>query len=202
MVITIGRECGSQGHSIGKALAEQLGVKFYDKELLEISSKNSGLVQELFETFDEKKITSFLYTLVMNMQQMGQVESPISQKVYLAQFNTIRKLAEEDDCVFVGRTADYVLAERKDLLSVFIYADESDKIRHIMDRYEMTEKDAKAEIRKLDKNRESYYNFYTGKKWGDSRSYNLCINSSKVGVEGAVNIIVDTVDWLQRKEEK
>lgn len=130
LVITIGRQCGSRGKTIGKKVAEALGVKCYDKELLTEAAKHSGLCEELFETHDEKPTNSFLYSLVMDTYSLGYTTSaymdmPINHKIFLAQFDTIKKLADQESCVIVGRCADYALADYPETVSVFICADEA-----------------------------------------------------------------------------
>ncbi|MFR5601489.1 MAG: AAA family ATPase [Lachnospiraceae bacterium] len=208
LVITIGRECGSSGKIIGQMLAEKMGVKCYDKELLARAAKDSGLCEELFETHDEKPTNSFLYSLVMDTYSMGYTTSgymdmPINHKIFLAQFDSIKKLANEESCVIVGRCADYALAEYPNVVSVFITAFEEDKIKKLTELYSTTEAKAKDIMVKTDKKRSSYYNYYSSKKWGDSKSYDLCINRSVVGLEGAVNIILDFAkakqEWNKQK---
>ncbi len=194
LVFTIGRQCGSKGRSIGMKLAETLGIKCYDKELLTESAKNSGLCKELFESHDEKKANSFLYSLVMDTYSMGYGTSaymnmPINHKIFLAQFDTIKKLATEESCVFVGRCADYALADFPNTITVFITGDEKDRIEHLTEIHNVTAAKAKDIMIKTDKNRSSYYNYYSGKKWGDARNYDLCINSSATGIDGAVELI-------------
>lgn len=194
LVITIGRECGSSGRLIGQKLAEDLGVKCYDKELLSLAAKNSGLCEELFKTHDEKPTNSFLYSLVMDTYSMGYntsayMDMPINHKIFLAQFDTIKKLANEESCVIVGRCADYALADYPNTVTVFISGNEQDKIRSLMERHGLTEQKAKDLMIKTDKRRASYYNYYSSKKWGGSRSYDLCLNSSAVGLCGAVEVI-------------
>ena len=190
LVITIGRECGSAGRLIGQKLAADLGVKCYDKELLTLAAKNSGLCEELFKTHDEKPTSSFLYSLVMDM--------PINHKIFLAQFDTIKKLAEEESCVIVGRCADYALADYPNTVSVFICGDEEDKIHHLMERHNVDEAKAKDIMIKTDKRRASYYNYYSSKRWGSCKSYDMCISSSAVGYDGAVDIIKE---FAKKKQE-
>ena len=114
---------------------------------------------------------------------------PINHKIFLAQFDTIKKLASEESCVIIGRCADYVLAEFPNVVTVFICADEEVKIKTLQERYQVSESQAKDIMVKTDKKRASYYNYYSSKRWGDSKSYDLCINSSKVGMDGAINVI-------------
>lgn len=194
LVITIGRQCGSKGKLIGEKLAEAMGVKCYDKELLSEAAKHSGLCEELFETHDEKPTNSFLYSLVMDTYSLGYTTSaymdmPINHKIFLAQFDTIKKLADEESCVIVGRCADYALAEYPNTVTVFITGNEADKLEYLQQLYNVNESKAKDIMVKTDKKRASYYNYYASKRWGDAKSYDLCINSSAVGVDGAVKII-------------
>lgn len=203
LVITIGRQCGSGGLKIGKLLAESLGVKCYDKELLNLAAKNSGLCEELFETHDEKPTSSFLYSLVMDTYSLGYTSSaymdmPINHKIFLAQFDTIKKLADEESCVIVGRCADYALADYPNTVTVFINADAPDKISYLKEIYQVDDAKAKDIMVKTDKKRSSYYNYYSSKKWGDSRSYDMCINRSKVGFEGAMECIKQFAEAKQR----
>ena len=195
LVITIGRQCGSNGKILGQKIAEKLGVKCYDKELLNLAAKNSGLCEELFETHDEKPTSSFLYSLVMDTYSLGYTTSaymdmPINHKIFLAQFDTIKQLANEESCVIVGRCADYALADYPNTVTVFISGDDPDKIANLKHRHNLDDAKAKDVMVKTDKKRASYYNYYSSKKWGDSRSYDLCVNSSAVGIDGAVDTII------------
>lgn len=198
LIITIGRECGSGGRHIGRQLADELGIKCYDKELLNEAAKNSGFCRELFETHDEKPTSSLLYSLVMDTYSLGYstsayLDMPLNHKIFMAQFDTIKHLANQESCVIIGRCADYALAGFPNVVTVFITADENVKIRTLMDRYQISEAKAKDLMIKTDKKRASYYNYYSNKRWGDSKSYDLCINSSKVGMEGAIHIIKEFV---------
>ena len=147
-IITLGRETGSGGHKIGEMLAAKLGVKCYDKELLAAAAKNSGICQELFESHDERPTNSFLYSLVMDTYSLGYTSSsyldmPINHKIFLAQFDAIKQIAESESCVIIGRCADYALAEHKNLLTVFINADEEDRIVRIAETQSISEDKAK-----------------------------------------------------------
>ena len=205
-IITIGRQFGSGGREIGKRLADELGIEFYDKELLSRAAKDSKICKELFETHDEKPTNSFLYSLVMDTYSMGFAsgsvnEMPLNHKIFLAQFDASKKIAEEGPCVLVGRCADYALEERDDVLSVFIHADLEDRIKNVAKLNELTDNKAKDLIHKTDKRRASYYNYYTNKKWGDAESYDICINSSKFGVDGCVKAIKDFLELEASLEE-
>ena len=192
-VITIGREFGSGGHEIGMKLAEKLGIKCYDKELLQVAAKESGLCEELFASQDEKPTNSFLYSLVMDTYSLGYsnsyVDMPINHKIFLAQFDAIKKIADEGPCVLVGRCADYALESYPNVVSIFIRADMEDRIRRVATRLDLTDAKAKDLINKTDKKRASYYNYYTNKKWGEAASYELCLNSSELGVQGTAKAI-------------
>ena len=179
LVITIGRQSGSKGNTIGKKLADSLGIKCYNKELLTEAAKHSGLCKEVF----------VMDTYSMGYGTSSYVNMPINHKVFLAQFDTIKKIAQEESCVIVGRCADYALADFPNTVTVFITGDEDDKIERLMELHNVTAAKAKEIMIKNDKNRSSYYNYYTGKKWGDARNYDLCINSSKTGADGAVSLI-------------
>ena len=207
LVITIGRECGSSGRAIGRKLAESLGIKCYDKELLALAAKNSGLCEELFKTHDEKPTNSFLYSLVMDTYSMGYntsayMDMPINHKIFLAQFDTIKKLADEGPCVMVGRCADYALADWKDCFSVFVHADLDWRINRLAAKHNKSPKEAKDMITKTDKSRASYYNYYTNKKWGAAKSYNLCIDSSKLGIENSVRTIIEAIKIFDESKNK
>lgn len=197
-VITIGRELGSGGLEVGRALAEKLNVKCYDKELLTLAAKESGLCQEIFENNDEKPTSSFLYSLVMDTYSVSGYTSapfldmPLNHKVFLAQFDTIKKLAEKESCILVGRCADYALSEHANCVNVFIHANMDYKIGNIMKSSEsaITKEKAKDIIHKTDKKRASYYNYYSSKKWGDAKEYDLTLDSSRIGVKGCVDMIL------------
>lgn len=206
-VYTIGREFGSMGLLVGQKLAKRLGIKYYDKELLQQAAKDSGFCEEIFENHDEKPSTSFLYSLVMDTYSAGNyaaapfLDMPLNHKVFLAQFDTIKKIAEQESCVIVGRCADYALANNPDVINVFVRADLEDRIKIISKRMDMTENKAKDLILKNDKQRASYYNYYTSKKWGDTSSYDLTINTSKISVENAVDLILDFRKYMDAKSK-
>ena len=197
-IITIGRQFGSAGREIGELISKELGIKLYDKEMLKIAAKESGLCEEFFEKHDEKPTNSFLYSLVMDTYAMNYSSNefsdmPINHKVFLAQYNAIKKIADEGSCILIGRCADYALDEYENCCRVFIYADMDKKIARIARKYNINNSKAKEMILKTDKKRASYYNYYTNKKWGDTLSYDLTIDSSKLGAEGAAKAIINYV---------
>ena len=171
-IYTIGREFGSGGREVGEKLAAKLGIKLYDKELLQQAAKDSGFCEEIFENHDEKPTNSFLYSLVMDTYSVSGysaapfLDMPLNHKVFLAQFETIKKIAEKESCVIVGRCADYALSDNPDCINIFIHADLDVRIKNVSRNLNITENKARDIINKTDKQRASYYNYYTSKKWG------------------------------------
>lgn len=197
IIYTIGREFGSGGREIAKKLSSTLNIPYYDKELIARAAKDSGLAEEIFHMQDEKPTNSFMYSLVMDIYSFtghhtgnNYLEMPLNQKVFLAQFDTIKKIASEGSCVIVGRCADYALADEENCVNVFIYADREYRIKRVADYENIPVSKAKEILNRNDKERASYYNFYSGKKWGDSRSYDICLNSGKLGQDRCVDILL------------
>lgn len=206
-IVTIGREFGSGGREIGSKLAEAMGVPFYDKDLISRAAKESGFCEEIIQNHDERPTSSFLYNLVMDTYSFGYnssalVDMPISHKVFLAQYDAIKKIANEGSCVIVGRCADYALGEYDNCLNVFIHADLDSRIKRIVERYNLSEAKAKDMIVKKDKQRQSYYNYYSSKKWGHSDTYDLSINSAVLGIDGTVKLILQYAEAYQRSGMK
>lgn len=194
-IVTISREYGSGGRAIGEKLAKAMGAQYYDKEILNVAAEESGIAKELFEQHDEKPNMSLLFSMVSGVRSgdLGamQIDLPLNHKIFLAQFDAIKlKAQQEHPSVFVGRCADYVLRNNSKALKVFIYSDMDSKIKHIQERFNMDEKQAKNAIVKRDRERNSYYNYFTGMEWGDKDNYDICINTSKVSYDKAVEIIM------------
>ena len=195
-IYTIGREFGSGGREVGEKLAAKLGIKLYDKELLQQAAKDSGFCEEIFENHDEKPTNSFLYSLVMDTYSVSGysaapfLDMPLNHKVFLAQFETIKKIAEKESCVIVGRCADYALSDNPDCINIFIHADLDVRIKNVSRNLNITENKARDIINKTDKQRASYDNYYTSKKWGDSKSYNLSLDAGKLGTDNCVEMIL------------
>lgn len=192
-VITIGRQLGSGGREIGQKLSARLGIAFYDKELIRIASQQSGLKEEFFERVDEQKHFS-LFPGILGLR--NSITDDFFSNYYLSneslfriQSDVMRKLAEEGSCIFVGRCADYVMKEERNCLNVFISADTADRIRRIAASHRITEGKASDMIERTDRGRSSYYNYFTGKTWGAADSYDLCINSSLLGIDETVRLI-------------
>ena len=193
-IITIGRQFGSGGREVGLKLSERLGIKFYDKELLNEAARESGLSREVIEQFDERPVNSLLYSLSMGLVQGTHPtalneSTSLESQIYMAQFNAIRRIADTEDCIIIGRCADYVLRDVPDVMSVFIHAPIESRTRRIAKLYELDRDKAKKLIDKKDKVRSSYYNFYSDRRWGASTSYSLTLDSSKTGIDGAAELI-------------
>jgi len=189
-VITIGRQLGSGGRVIGEKLAAQLGISFYDKELIQIASQESGLGKEYFEQADEKKGYSIFGGLFGLRGSLA--DEPFStyylndETLFKIQSDVIRKLADKGSCLFVGRCADYVLSENPRCLNIFISADIDDRIKRIAELEKMTDEKARDYIEKVDKKRAGYYNYFSNKVWGAAESYHICVNSSILGIDETV----------------
>ena len=199
MIVTIGRQFGSGGHEIGRKLAAEMGYQIYDKELLKIQAKESGIAEKVLESYDESPTNSLLYSIVMDVYpSMNYVGTSLNQQIFQAQYDTIRKLKDQGNCVIIGRGADYILRDCPNLVSVFITASMDIRIRRVAEYEKCPENKARDIITKADKKRANFYNFQTEKKWGHASSYNLCIDSSITGYDGAVMLIKEFVE-LRRK---
>lgn len=207
-VITIGRQFGSGGRQVGKLLAEKWQIPYYDKEILALAAKESGIGAELFESHDEKPTKSLLFSLVMGMQfreSPGEfyMDMPINHKIFLAQFDTIRRIASQGPCVIVGRCADYVLRDNPRAVNIFIHAPLKDRVKRAVEVYQVPEDKAEETVLKTDKQRASYYNYYATGKWGQVENHHLSIDSAAVGIEGAAEIVASFVtarEALQKAE--
>lgn len=190
-IITISREFGSGGHTIGKAAAEKLGITFYDRELLEHIAEETGFSREFIESAAEDSTAnhSLLFNMVVNRSLQLRNEPTPADTIFFTQMEIIRNIAEKEECVIVGRCSDYILRERKDCLNVFIYADEKDREKRILQRYGENEKLAKKRISDKDSRRKTYYSHYTDRPWGMPQNYHICLNSSVLGEESCIDII-------------
>lgn len=192
VVITIARQYGSGGREIGEKIAKELDIPFYDQNLITLAAEKSDLCHEAAAQADERNANSLLYTLAMGSTAMlhtPHYNMPINDKLFLIQSDIIKEAAEKGSCVIVGRCADYVLRDRKDTVSVFIHADANIRAKHVAERGGITESEAFSLISKTDRRRANYYNFYTGKRWGETNHYDLCIDSGKIGMDNAAKLI-------------
>ncbi len=202
-IITISRQFGSGGREIGEKLAKKLGIPFYDKELITRAAKESGFAESVFENAEKKASNSLLYSIAMSMnafgnQEIGFTHLSLDDQIYLAQSNAIRKVAKEGPCVIVGRCADYILRDFPQVVHIFIWADLAFRKERAIHLYQLPESKAEEEILKTDKRRANYYNYHANEKWGRAENYHLCIKSDYVGIDNAVKLIADFLEYGER----
>lgn len=194
VVITIARQYGSGGRTVGEMLSKDMGIHYYDKELIKLASEESGINERLFVNADEKIKMTKLFKMVKNIYT-GQLILPESddfvsdKNLFNYQAKVIKNLAEEESCVIVGRCADYVLKDYDNVLSVFVHAPKDYCMEQAAKKVSMPSKELEKYIAKIDKRRADYYKFYTGREWTDARNYDLCLDSSKLGFERCVEEI-------------
>ncbi len=198
-IITIARQFGSGGREIGKALSEKLNIPFYDKELISLAAKESGIDSEVFENVDERATNSLLYSLSMGLYSFGTGFSsmgdlPVNDRLYILQHKIIKKLADEGPCVIVGRCADYILKDRDDCVNIFIHADLEHRKQRAVEVRGVDKARAEQIVNKTDKVRANYYSFYSGQKWGFAQNYDLCIDSTKLSTNKIVDLIISYLD--------
>ncbi|MBR0165775.1 MAG: cytidylate kinase-like family protein [Prevotella sp.] len=202
IIINVGRQLGSGGHDIGRMLALDFGAKYYDRELLNLAAKESGFSEKVFEQNDERKgFFKGLFNMGSPHVNSGSVyKSSVSQEsLFQFQSDAIIKAASEGSCVFVGRCADYVLRDFPNAVNIFITASMEYRVEQIMNKQHLDEEAAKAFIEKRENQRAEYYNYYTGKKWGHAASYDLCIDSSILGIMETEKIIAEFIRKKFRK---
>ena len=202
IIINVGRQLGSGGRIIARMLAEDFNCRMYDKEILNLATKESGFSKEFFEQNDEQKgfVRSLFHLHLPYISDTNFYHNKFSQdSLFQFQSDAIRKAAEESSCVFVGRCADYVLRDVKEAVSIFITANLEERIKQVSKRHLCDEETAEKLINSIENERSSYYNYYTGKKWGHSTSYDICVNSSILGIEGTEQLLVD---YIKKRMEK
>ena len=205
-IITIARQYGSGGREIGEKLAKKLNIPYYDKELIAMAAKQSGFSEEVFEKADERATNSLLYSLMMGSYTFGGNittfnDMPINDKLFLIQADIIKKAAQEGPCVIVGRCADYVLRDRKDCVNVFVHSDLASRIKRSTEQYGLPAAKAGDEILKIDKQRATYYRYYSEKKWGRAENYDLSLRSDSIGLDHCVDLIITFADMKFGKEK-
>lgn len=192
-IINIGRQLGSGGHIIGKQLAQDFGISFYDKELLDLAAQESGFNKKFFVRKDERK--GFMKLLVSSFAPLlssseGPYNNQLSdESLFKFQSDAIRKAAAKSSCVFVGRCADYILRDNPRCVNIFITGNIEDRIARLCDRLKISQDEARKKIINGDEGRASYYNYYSAKTWGMADSYHLCINSSALGIDGTTEFV-------------
>lgn len=193
-VITISRQFGSGGRSIGKAVAEKLGIPYYDKELVDQVAKESGFSHEFIEEIGEyaSVTSSFLFNIAVSAHPMGLIDTmSVSDKLYVCQTNVIRDLASKGPCVIVGRCADFILKDQPNCLHIFIHSDMPHRAQRVRERYGETSKPMEKRLQEKDSKRKVYYKHYTNRNWGDADNYDICLDSGKLGVEKCAEIVCD-----------
>lgn len=192
MIITIGRQHGSNGHAVAETLAKRLNIPCYSKEIVDRTARDSNFSSEVIRSYDEKRVSPFV---APSTHFFGMDEGfRLNMQIASAQFDAIRSLANEGDAIFVGRCADYVLRGREDLVRVFLLADMPYRIKTVMERKSLTQDQAKKLIKEVDKDRASYYRYYTDQIWGASDCYDLRLNVGHIGIEGAAKVIEDFIN--------
>lgn len=201
MIITIGRQFGSGGRELGEKLAKKLGYEFYDEELVELAAEKSNIHSDILHSVDEKASSSLLYSLVMGVDSRFSsqyYDLPINDKLFIEQSGIIKSVAQKGNCIIVGRCADYVLETAKiPSVDIFVYANIEHKIERISKKYNLTPDKAKDKIKKIEKTRKTYYNYYSNKEWGKISNYDFCINTSDISIDDAVEI---AEAYIQKRE--
>lgn len=196
IIINVGRQLGSGGRIIGNRIAQDFNIKFYDKELLDLAAQESGFDKRFFERNDEHK--GFLKVLFSPFAPIFGSSNPYAnqlsdESLFKFQSDAIRKAAEKDSCVFVGRCADYILRDFPNKVDIFITADMADRVKRVSETLSITEKEAEKKCIEGDENRAKYYNYYSAKTWGRAESYDLCINSSVLGIDSTIELVEDFI---------
>lgn len=195
-IVNVGRQLGAGGRQVGRLLADEFGLAYYDNELLSLAAKESGYCEELFQQKDERRgffgHTFRLFAPAFHANAYFN-DSLSDEQLFRIQSEVIRKAAEQGNCVFIGRAADYVLRDKPNCVNVFLTADEPDRVRAVMERRGVGEKAALAILRKGDARRSAFYNYYTAKTWGAADAYDLCLNTSRLGIEGTFRLIAQYI---------
>lgn len=202
VIITISRQFASGGRTIAKRLAEELGIPYYDKEIITLAAKESGYNEEFFENAEEKANNKFMYYLssgLGNVSSWG-TDIALDDKLFLIQADVIRSVAAKGSCIIVGRCADYVLANHPDCINIFIYSDLEHRIERARNDYHLEAPNLKDAIIKSDKKRATYYNYYTDMKWGQMENFDLLLNSDSIGLDNSVELLKQYVSVRQAQK--
>ena len=195
---------GSGGREIGETIAKKLNIPFYDKELITMAAEQSGISAEVFEKADEKASNTLLYALLlasfpMSMHSAQANDLPLNDKLFLIQFDIIKRIAKAGPCVIVGRCSNYMLRDYTNVVNAFIHAPWEARIERVMRIYSVDRRGAEDMMQKTDKRRATYYSYFTNSKWSDIDNYDIAVNSAKLGVDGAAEMIID---FARRKEKE
>lgn len=195
VIITISRQFGSGGHEIGNKLAKELNIPLYDKELVELSAKQSGMSEEVFKDIDESANHSLLFSIATGAYvignratSIGDLDIPLQDRLFLIESDIIKDVARKGSCIIVGRASDYILKDNPYCFNIFIHADMPLRIERIAKLHNLTDEKAEKLIHKTDKRRVNYYNYYTDQKWGLAKNYHLSLNSG-IGIDKCVQLI-------------
>lgn len=198
-VIVIGRQYGSGGHDIGKELAEKLGFAFYDNEIIQMTAGSTGYTPKFVQEHEENMTNSFLYDLVSQMYIYSDTQEAPRDAIFESEGEVIRSLADQGNCVILGRCADYFLRDRRDCLKVYLHAPEDYRVKRIMDTENLSEEDARQKVRRMDRRRSDNYHYYTRRIWGHSKNYDLTIDTS-IGAEAVEEIIRSALELRQKQK--
>lgn len=207
VVVTIGREYGSGGRAVGKKLADRLGISFYNREIIELAARQTGMSEQTFEKIDETAASSLLYSIATGSYLFGNfmpphLEVPLNDQLFIVQAEIIKKIAARESCVIVGRCADYILKDRNDVINVFIHAPNEIRKKRTIEEYGANPNKIESFLHKMDKKRSTYYNYYTEHRWGFSANYDLCLDSGTLGIDGCVNMIEAFINEIQASNQK
>lgn len=200
-IITIGRQFGSGGREIAKKIAKHFNIKCYDKELINLAAEHSGLHEDFVATCDEKAVSNFAFSVANNFYISTNGAHQVQIKAYFSQFEVIKKLAETESFVVVGRVANYILRNKENKISVFISANTNDRIARIMEYENISEAEAEKLVKKADKNRAKYYNYFSQKKWGEASTYDICVNSSVMGIDKTAEILIKYIEEFLKEKQ-
>lgn len=195
-IITIEREYASGGREIGKKVADELGIPFYNREILEMAAQKIGVSADYLQNAEEMAPKSFLYSLMLSSNPTRSIEEnlPLSDKIYIIESQIIQEVATKGDCVIVGRCANYILGEDYDVFSAFVYSSKENRIKRAVANYGVDEKKAASILRKFDKRRETFYSVNTGGNWYDKENYAICLNSGILGIDFSAHLIIESLD--------
>lgn len=200
-VITISRQYASGGREIGKIIAQHYGIPFYDNDLIALAAKESGFTENIFEKQEDKASNSLIYSIAMGLNVFGthgyskEVLS-IDDKVFLAQSDIIRKVANEGPCVIIGRCADYILRDQVKTVNVFLWGQIEARIQRAIEVYGMSHSKAEENVLKVDKKRANYYNYHSDRKWGRSDNYDISLQTDIIGIENTAKMIINYIESI------
>lgn len=202
-IYTFEREYASGGHIVGEMLAEKLGIPFYDSKIVDIAAEKEGVSRKIFQDFDEKPTSSFLYSLVLSSYgagapYMGNQDFNMSDRLFAAEADIIRKAAEQGPCVIVGRCGSYILRDNPNVVRVFCTADMEFRKHHALADLGIPERKVEDTIARMDKKRANYFNYYTGLNWNDASNYDLCVSTSRARLQGAMEIVLAYGEMMER----